>query len=41
MFVTWDEKYWEFMPQLKPEGAPCGKTYDDAQRLTYCPHNPL
>lgn len=41
MIVTCNEEYWRYMPKLKPPEAPCGKTYDDAECLVLCPHEPL
>lgn len=29
------------MQLMKPKEAPCGKTYDDAECSTICPHEPL
>lgn len=41
MIVTCDETYWKFMPLSKPDDAPCGRTYDDAECSTICPHEKL
>jgi hypothetical protein len=38
MIVTCNDKYWEFMQASKPEGAPCGRTYNDVDHSTICPH---
>lgn len=38
MIVTCNEKYWEHMQSSMPEDAPCGRSYDDAERSTRCPH---
>ncbi len=41
MIVTCNDEYWKYMESMKPESAPCGKTYDDVDHSTICPHKPL
>jgi hypothetical protein len=41
MIKTCDAAYWQFMEALKPEAAPCGRTFDDYDHSTVCPHNRL
>jgi len=41
VIVTCNVEYWQFMQKLMPEGAPCGKTYDDEENFTICPHESL
>lgn len=41
MIQTCNEEYWEYMPNFKPADAPCGRTYDDVDCSTICPHNEL
>ncbi len=41
MIVTCNAEYWKYMESMKPEGAPCGKTYDDVDHSTICPHPEL
>lgn len=38
MIQTCNEEYWKDMEWLKQPEAPCGKTFDDLDHLTYCPH---
>lgn len=33
---------WEYWPAAStPKEAPCGRTYDDVDHSTLCPHEPL
>lgn len=41
MNVTCNEDYYKYMPTFRPEAGPCGKTYDDAERYTICPHKEI
>ena len=43
MIVTCNEEYWKYMEEMRDRtpGAPCGKTFDDAERRTICPHEEL
>lgn len=41
MIKTCNAEYWRYLPELKPEGAPCGVTFDDVDHNTHCPHDPL
>ena len=46
MIVTCNEERWENVGQimrgaLGEDAKPCGKTYDDVDRSTICPHKPL
>jgi hypothetical protein len=33
-----NEEYWVGLESMKPEEAPCGKSFDDEYQLTICPH---
>lgn len=42
MIVTCDAERWEYVGSLiKDHDEPCGKTFDDAECSTICPHDPL
>lgn len=48
MIQTCNAAYWEGLGEIlrrngDPEnpGQPCGRVFDDAERLTICPHEPL
>jgi hypothetical protein len=33
-----NDEYWAGMPEMKPDDAPCGRTFDDFDQRTFCPH---
>lgn len=39
MIQTCSEEYWANMPKLRPKNGPCGKTFDDRDHYTFCPHD--
>jgi hypothetical protein len=39
MMQTCNDEHWQYMKKLKPAEAPCGKTFDDVDHSTICPHS--
>lgn len=41
MQQTCNDAYWEGMEKLRPKEAPCGRTFDDVDHWTFCPHDEI